>query len=187
MLDDHLALLVGRVILAWGLFDQQFHATIRSLEQALDEPQTSEGRFNERRKLFRRYCIRLIQNDKITADLDRFLGRLQKLERFRGRLAHGWVNEVDGGVECYDFAEATDDKKDVQPREWFIPLDQLRSLPDDIENARGEVIRFQFVAIERRELLAGRPSFPQWRTRQTQDRQSPPDPSKPSDTEKGAS
>ncbi len=182
-MDDRLALLVGRVILAWGLFDQQLHATIVSLEMALDEPHKKEGRFNERRKLFRRYAARLAPTQEFVSDLDRFCGQLQKLETLRGRIAHGWANEIEGGIEFYDHLEAIDDSMPVQPPEWFISFDRLERLPDEIEAARGELIFLQIEAIERREAREGRPTLLQLRRNRKKDRPDRSGRSKPSDRE----
>jgi hypothetical protein len=106
-MNDRLALAVGKIILAWGRLDQNLHFLIRAMERGLKEPHSLEGRFTERRKIFRRLCMRLaLSNEEYERQLDQGLAQLVKLERKRGRIAHGFAGPTDDGAQFLSVPEA---------------------------------------------------------------------------------
>jgi hypothetical protein len=106
-MSDDIALAVGKIILAWGRLDQELHLLIRSLEHALGETHSQEGRFSERRKIFRRLCIRMVNDEKdYRRRFDRACLQLVRLERKRGKIAHGIMAPVHDGAMFFDVPEA---------------------------------------------------------------------------------
>jgi hypothetical protein len=145
-MSDHLALLVGRVILAWGHLDQQLHVALRHLSGSLNEPYQPDGRFNERRKMFRRLCVRMANGDSAyTSKLDRFCGDLQKLERARGHIAHGLAVHEERGAHFHDLPSTLLDEES-RP-ETFISHEGLGEIETDIQKAAIKLINLTFDAV----------------------------------------
>lgn len=148
-MDDHIALLVGRVILAWGELDQHLYLSLRELPRILGQPEVKEGRFFERRKLFRRYCVALAQDDPFAARLDRFLGQtLAGLETSRGQIAHGFAMPWVDDVVFLHVPEIFATKPGEQAEEKRIfTRENLVTLASDIDAAKMEIIRLTLDAI----------------------------------------
>jgi hypothetical protein len=135
-MDDRLALLVGRVILAWGALDQQMHQCIYLVECGFRVEHTREGRFNQRRSLFRRYHVRLADEETYSRALDQFLTHLQKLETLRGQIAHGWVTgEFPGGGRFREFPTADADNLGLESGWIDLSYGDLERLATDIRAA----------------------------------------------------
>lgn len=147
---DGLALLVGRVILAWGALDQQLHYSLNSLSRALGEPwERNEGRFSERKRLFRRKLVKLNLSDDAIRNLDRFLcGYLDVVESERGVIAHGMISARENGARFLNMPEflGTVIVGDSIPAKHFTHQ-QLERLEWEIQDAMGLIMSFTFDAI----------------------------------------
>ena len=117
-MNDDLALLVGRVILAFGALDQtawsecfylNADARMRARRKGGDMPehgQEIDTRFAMRLKALRpllSYYREDIPN--ILKDFDRVKNRITAAERKRAHLAHGVLQERDGRYEVWDARE----------------------------------------------------------------------------------
>lgn len=146
---DRLALAVGKIILAWGGLDSQLHMCIRQFEGRLGVAPSKEGRFSQRRKIFRRLAMRLTNDDpSYGSDFDRVFTRVVALERKRGRIAHGSArhNELGGGF--LNVPEALAAKPD-EPIENFHSYEELSDILVGIYEATGEIIRLSTKALPR--------------------------------------
>jgi hypothetical protein len=117
-MDDSLALLIGRVILAFGRLDQIVWIAVDTLEtkratQALRRGEAKgferteiDRRFEHRLKHLRRLCVAHSGNDPtFMTRVDRTLQEVRVLERIRAHLAHGSVHGFLDGVEVDDERE----------------------------------------------------------------------------------
>lgn len=150
-MDDHLPLAVGKIILAWGRLDQQLHLLIRASERRLKKEPSSEGRFTERRKIFRRLCMEVAGNDEAyERRLDRLLAQLVKLERKRGTIAHGYAGETADGGMFFNALDAMDALYGKAPEDRLVEnlftFTELAELEADIEKCRENLARIMFEA-----------------------------------------
>jgi len=157
-MSDRLALAVGKVVLAWGRLDQQLHVLIRASERRLGLPHTTEGRFTERRKIFRRLCMKVAHSDQAyERKLDRELANLVKLEKKRGRIAHGFASPTADGAYFFDAPEAFKTLGQPEPElmmlENLLSFDQLDALEEEIDECAQRLTRLM--------LLAPQPSAPE--------------------------
>jgi hypothetical protein len=93
--EDYIALLIGRVIMAWGLIDQLLFSAILRLESHKAPKPPFEIQIDERfehRLKCRKLCVETCQNDhtKMTR-VDRVLGKIRKASALRHHLAHGYI------------------------------------------------------------------------------------------------
>lgn len=104
-MSDRIALLVGRVILAWGELDQHIYRMLMTFQAG--KPRTEfEPRFKHRLKLIRRHVVEITRGDAaILADFDRTNMTLINLERRRAHLAHGMLGIEEDGVLVFDHRE----------------------------------------------------------------------------------
>lgn len=184
---DDLALLVGRVILAWGALDQQLHYSLNTLSLALGEPwERGEGRFSERKKLFRRKLVKLNSGDDAIRNLDRFLcGYLDVVESERGIIAHGMVSARENGARFLHMPEflGTTIVGDSIPAAYFTHQ-QLERLVWEIQDAMGLIMALTFDAISPPDQRENRKAPLLSRSRQSGAGPIWPRPSTPSDTVK---
>lgn len=156
-MDDHLALLVGRVILAWGRLDQQLHLFIIAMERAVGTPHLREGRFSERRKIFRRLCMQLTaEPDTYKSAFDACAAQLVRLERMRGRIAHGMAGNNSELAIFLHFPtafEGADIEKDID--ESTFRYGALERLALDIEQCAKDMTSLALEALAAGK-LAGR-------------------------------
>ncbi|MGA8755453.1 MAG: hypothetical protein WB611_03855 [Stellaceae bacterium] len=101
-LTDCVALLIGRLIMAWGLFDQRLYSQIILFESEKymsnpkgDAPtieQIIDYSFEKRTRKLRRLALELSISDKNTMKkVDDIIRRLTELSQIRHHLAHGYV------------------------------------------------------------------------------------------------
>lgn len=115
MVDDNLALLVGRVILAFGALDQALYGAISRLQMKRQQVLFREGggfdmpeiddRFRSRRKQFRLLCNDLKPDKSFMSRVDRHVDVICRLELPRAHLAHGLAYEREGRVHIHDHRE----------------------------------------------------------------------------------
>jgi hypothetical protein len=150
-MSDDLALAVGKIILVWGKLDQKLHTLIRASEAKLGEPPSLEGRFTERRKIFRRLCMRLSGGDDgFKRRFDKICTQLVKLERRRGRIAHGFGEKIDDRAFFLDVPGSLDKKIDkaALAEESCFTFPQLAELETEIAWVSDEMIRLNVEAYE---------------------------------------
>lgn len=146
-----LSLAVGKIILAWGRLDQQLHFLIRAMERGLREPHSTEGRFSERRKIFRRLCMRLAINDRdFERGLDRHLAQVVRLERKRGRIAHGFAGPTEDGALFFNAPEAFASFGTAEPENQLLEnhftFAEMASLEGEIDAQRAQLARLMIDA-----------------------------------------
>jgi hypothetical protein len=143
-MSDDLALAVGKIILAWGKLDQQLHVLIRASERQLGDPYSKEGRFTERRKIFRRLSLRLAgDDDSYKRRFDKVCAALVGLERKRGRIAHGYADQIDDGAFFLDVPGSFDEEVDkvALSRESYFTFPALAQLELDIRLVADSLVR----------------------------------------------
>jgi hypothetical protein len=143
-MSDRLALLVGKIILAWGAFDQHLHTSIHIFETMLRLEPSKDTRFSERKKILRRLAVAFAEDQSFTRRLDDFWRRLGLLERDRGYIAHGWATPDAEGATFRDFPEMLEAKK---PR--YFTFAELEALHGAIDAALQEAIGLQSEALKR--------------------------------------
>jgi hypothetical protein len=118
-MDERLALIIGKIILAYGRLDQQLWSilAIMALKHASDqvvrgerqwmEPEEIDKRFDRRLAHYRRLCAALSQNDSsVLAIVDRMLNEIRDVERIRAHMAHGNLHEREGRIAVSDGRES---------------------------------------------------------------------------------
>lgn len=161
-MDDSLATLVGKIILAWGRLDQQLHLILMGFWHAASEPMIAEGRFNERRKILRRQCILFAGNDKAyTSKFDKVCAQLVRLERKRGLIAHGHAGRLRESALFLHFPEAFsgDPHPENQLIESTFTFDALGQLEKDIDACSAAIMSLALEAFRlwRQESQTARP------------------------------
>lgn len=142
-MDDPLATLVGKVILAWGRLDQQLHLILLGFWHAANEPKVAEGRFSERRKILRRQCLRFADNDEnYTSRFDKVCAQLVNLERKRGIIAHGHVGRLRESALFVHWPEAFsgDPEPENHLMESTYTYDALEQLEGDIDECSAALM-----------------------------------------------
>lgn len=149
-MSDRLALSVGKIILAWGRLDQTLHLAIKGIEHALGEDFSIEGRFSERRKIFRRLCAHLSNNDKqFLSGFDRTSAQLVRLERKRGRIAHGMSGDMQSSALFLDFGEALLGRRDAEEivTDGAFSFEALANLETEIQTCSDQLLRHALDAL----------------------------------------
>ena len=108
MVSDHLALLVGRIILTWGQLDQNLYSHISMLQKRAGDAAPIDTRFAKRKKHLRRLISLSDQNAPLLPRLDSVYHRLRILERNRAHVAHGACWGGDGEIKIHDAREIWD-------------------------------------------------------------------------------
>lgn len=118
----------------------------------LEEPHSEEGRFTERRKIFRRLNMRVANDDdSYKRELDRELAQLVKLERKRGCIAHGFAKPIEDGAYFFDVPESfanftgTEEPEDMMLQNPFS-FAELEQLETDIHDCTAELARLMLAA-----------------------------------------
>ena len=155
-MDDALALLVGKVILASAKLDQTLWGQIGHLAVAkrdLDRTQgqirttaeETDDRFSRRLKHFRRLSLELAPNNqKLMSEIDRTLHEIKDIERIRAHLAHGCYLGSCGTTPCNGNARPEGDNRNL------LSGDDQAHYPQDIEkltafpNPFDQTIYFEF-------------------------------------------
>ena len=141
-MDDNLAILVGRVILAWGVFDTQLNFTIEDLGKHGSEPFAFEGRYKQRMRRLRSLLVESGAEAGTQSLFDRFCTSAGDLFSKRSNLAHGVVSSADGIILVFDYETAAAASALVKP-DWLTMTEpELAALPDRILNAKGDLGRW---------------------------------------------
>lgn len=160
-MDDTIALLVGRVILAWGSLDQKVRNVAVTLQanrgQDFEEP---DDRFRHRLTLLRRLFARETGGDQsFLAEFDTLRNTIGELERKRAHLAHGI--EIRDRRETNEYAKAFRElrkrgagDKEFQAlwkRHYSIQYSRadLVQLTDNITSATNQLARLLVLARQR--------------------------------------
>lgn len=114
-------------------------------------PHSNEGRFTERRKIFRRLNMRVAGNDEAyESELDRELSRLVRLEKRRGRVAHGFAAETKAGGYFFDAPEALAVFDEQASGELFFEAsfsyEEMGRLVAEIDECARELTRLTLTA-----------------------------------------
>lgn len=135
-IDDRLALLIGRVILAFGNLDQQIYHSIQMLCASAGTTPTADNRFAHRLKELRSLVRLLADNDRaFMSEFDTFQGELKDVEQKRADLAHGIPFPKVGSVEFYT---------NRNPQKWRpLSMDELEEMPDAIFDLRQRLFGLQ--------------------------------------------
>ncbi|HUB63662.1 MAG TPA: hypothetical protein VL996_04325, partial [Methylocella sp.] len=85
--EDYIALLIGRIIMGWGLIDQLIYSEILRFHKL-----KIDDRFTHRLKHWRQLCVSVCQSDqtKISA-IDRVMTKMKMDSLVRHHLAHGFA------------------------------------------------------------------------------------------------
>jgi len=139
-MDDTIALIIGRVILAWAALDTQLHFTLEDLNRRTTEEFKFESRFKHRIQLLRKLLVKAGGNKPTMSRFDNFAGRVEVFADKRGKLAHGIVDwSQSGNLQSFDFATARTGSPELKP-DWFsLTPEDAKSLPSEILKLKGEL------------------------------------------------
>ena len=151
-MDDALALLVGKVILAYAKLDQTLWGQIghlavakRDLDRAQGQIRTTteeaDDRFSRRLKHFRRLSSELTSNNQmLMSEIDRTLQEIRDIERIRAHLAHGWLSLSEDWISVLDHREGRDFFRAIREADFIsVDIDALHKRHIDINYRRDDI------------------------------------------------
>lgn len=160
--EDHIALSVGKIILAFGRLDQAIWGSLGRTDWLLEEPASEiDNRFSHRLKHLR-VIVTGYYGDKSpqACEYDKLQTRIKNLEKIRSQFAHGYVTATGGVVKISDqrnlqdyrkahaalceLRGSQDDFKELFQRHMVIEYQtkELETLPNAIDKAAAELENF---------------------------------------------